>query len=213
MVRFFKHIDGVEAYFTKGPMEEVITVSYDPQTKTLSTVQRTKIDDVMDKVKVASASCDKYEGDKYADCISNIVIQDISKITDSKDLMASYRDVMADRLRDYICQDELVNATESTKTTNYGNHVVSSLLDSEAGRIWYVDNFITENECRALKEYHLTHGSDLEENPVSVSQFELTNKNSPHGVHFRLLLLLINQYINILICILFNHFVGNCIVE
>lgn len=192
VIRFYKHIDGVQAFFAKGPMEEVVTVSYDPETKTMSTVQRTKIDDVMDKVKAASNACGDLEGDKYADCISNIVIQDISKITESKDLIASYRDIMSERLRNYICQDDLVNSTEATKTSSFfdseqtkSSYVVSTLMDSDNSKIWYVDNFLTEAECEALKGYHTSHAAQNIEKTISVSQFELSNKKSPYASHFR----------------------------
>lgn len=137
----------------------------------MTTVQRTKFDELMDKVKVATKECDFQDGDKYADCVSNIVLADIQKIADSKSLMIGYRDIMSNRLRDYICQDETVNTTTAAKTipfyhtTDSGNELyqVDTLLEGEPATIYYVDNFISSKECEQLEEHHNAHSDTLDD--------------------------------------------------
>ena len=161
-----QHVEGVEAFFTKGNQDEVVNIYYDPETNKMTAIQRTKFDELMDKVKVATKECDLYDGDKYADCVSNIVLADIQKIADSKSLMIGYRDIMSNRLRDYICQDETVNATTAAKTIPFYHKVddinqpyqVDTLLEGEPATIYYVDDFITEKECALLEAHHNTHG-------------------------------------------------------
>ena len=120
----------------------------------------------MDKVKVATKECDNHDGDKYADCVSSIVLADIQKIADSKSLMVGYRDIMSNRLRDYICQDKTVNTTTAAKTIPFyhkadnGNEMyqVQTLLEGEPATIYYAENFITAKECSLLEAHHKTHG-------------------------------------------------------
>jgi hypothetical protein len=85
MVKFLKDDAEYEGgSFTKGPKEEVITVSFDEKEKHFKIRQSTKYDDVMENIRATAKSCIDLKGDAYADCLANTVIDDVLKITDSK---------------------------------------------------------------------------------------------------------------------------------
>lgn len=158
-MRLLKHEAGVEAFFLKGSSDETVTVSYDPVTRNLTVVQKTKLDELMDKIKAATKDCDKLDGEAFSDCVSDVILKDIAKLTESKELMIGYRDVMADRLRNYVCQDPAVENSNSTSKTSYvdtskKSFSSSNYLDTNHAKIWVIDDFVSEEECASLIAAH-----------------------------------------------------------
>lgn len=157
MVRFHKHRDGVETTFVKGPREEVVTISYTEEDG-LSTKQTTKYDELFQKIKYATKSCNNVTGDEYLACVARDVIDDVSKLTAAKEYLDNSRGLIASRLRNYTCADPKLNFTVPSTTSKYVSnlkveHEVGTLLDDAHAKIWTVDNFITEEECRILHDH------------------------------------------------------------
>ena len=159
MVRLLNHEAGVEAFFVKGSSDETVTVSYDPVARNLAVVQKTKLDELMDKIKGATKDCDKLDGEAFSDCVSDVILKDIAKLTESKELMIGYRDVMADRLRHYVCQDPDVENTNTTSKTSYvdsqkKSFQSASYLDTNHAKIWVIEDFVSASECATLVAAH-----------------------------------------------------------
>lgn len=144
--------------FTKGPREEVITINYSPD-RGMTSKQTTKFDDVMETIKESVRVCDTKEDDtEYASCVANSVIDDISRITDSKELLKTSRNNMAGRLRNYTCSDPTMKTSTPISTYPYSDQQgkkfrVDTLFDTSHAKIWKVDNFITQEECNVLIDY------------------------------------------------------------
>lgn len=157
-VRFLKHIPDVEVSFTKGPREEVVTIRYDPENG-MTVRQTTKFDEIMETVKETTKACSDLSGDEFAACVANGVIDDVTKLTDTKSQIGKYRDQMSARLRNYTCVDEKMDTTEPIKSYKYaadGNeYFVDTLLDSSNAKIWMVNNFVSQEECRVLMDHGL----------------------------------------------------------
>lgn len=157
-VRLWKHIQGSDANFTKGPEEEVIRVFFDEELQKIRLEQATKATDSADMILKAGDKCQLEADDKlFQDCIANIIAQEATKIAQMQATMMDYRDSSAQVMRNYTCRDEKLNSTEPLRTYEY-YHIenmfnVSVLLDQEAAKIWTVDNFISEEECDILENH------------------------------------------------------------
>ncbi len=145
------------ASFTKGEREEVITVSYDEASNDMKIVQTTKFDEILDTIKQATSNCNGFRGDEYSSCVAGAIVDDIDKLNDGKSTAEKYLSSAAHRLRNYTCLDE--SRESSTPISSYKTSIankeytVNVLQDMDNAKIWYVDNFITEEEC-ALFEKH-----------------------------------------------------------
>jgi hypothetical protein len=139
---------------------------------------RTKLDDLMDQIKQASTECDALPEDEFTDCVSEMVMKEINKITESKAVISSYRDMMAARLRDYLCGDETLKMSNSTSTTNYYDQFLKnylslvSLLDTPHAKVYYIEDFLTPQECSALQSFHKSKAS-APKNHVSTVMYDL----------------------------------------
>jgi len=159
LVRFLTPIEGAETQFAKGPREEVVTISYDPATNTMTAKQTTKFDEIMDTIKAATKSCGQGElrGEAFSTCVANGVIDDVNRLTDSKSRLEKYRNAMSSRLRNLTCADETMNTTKPIETKKYevdGQvYEANVLLDLPGANIWYIDNFITDEECDIMKKH------------------------------------------------------------
>lgn len=126
----------------------------------------------MDKIKAASADCDQLNESEYSECVSDMVLKEVAKIQDSKSVIASYRDVMSDRLRNYLCADHTIENSNSTSRSlfNYDsggeNLEVANYLDTPHAKIFTIDGFLTNDECTALAQYHQ---SEADESLESIS--------------------------------------------
>lgn len=163
-------------------------MSYDPVTRNLTVVQKTKLDELMDKIKSATKDCDKLDGEAFSDCVSDVILKDIAKLTESKDLMIGYRDVMATRLRDYVCHDPNVEDTNTTSTTSYVDGQKRSFnsayyLDTNHAKIWVIEDFVSDSECASLLSAHKT-ASLIPVNNTLVGQHKVTAPKSTDPIRF-----------------------------
>lgn len=155
VARFSKHLEGVEAFFTKGPSEESVVITYDRETKQLKAKQITKFHEIMDLIDAATVTCNEHAaGDEFSNCITGQVMQDIDRLTNTKQEMMKYRDVMAPSLRDYVCADPKVNISEKihsdSATVDKRRYVADVYLDTPESKIWVVNGAITKRECDAI---------------------------------------------------------------
>lgn len=143
--------------FVKGPREEVVTVSFDPEKGVMEAKQVTKFDEIMDTIRGASETCGTLRGDPFSKCVADAVIGDVQRITDSKTALTKHRDMISNRLRNYTCADP--NLESSLPVHSYNITVgskqvqIDSLMDTPHAKIWVVENFITEEECDILVKH------------------------------------------------------------
>ena len=151
MIRYVKHIPGVEVSFTKGPKEEMFIVGYDEGSKQMTVRQTTKLDEIVDTVLTSTKSCKGLRGDAFSSCIAEGVINDVESMTDSKQELSRYRDKISYRLRNYTCGDPEMETTDPIKSYTFKSDgkefVVDSLLDLPHAKIWKSDNFVSDEEC------------------------------------------------------------------
>ena len=114
-VKYLHEIDGTECEFTKGPKEEVITITADANRK-MSSKQVTKYDEILMKVQNATQSCAKFTGHNFDTCFAGGVVGDVIKLEETKSEITKYRNLMSDRLRNYTCQDERMDILTSIIT-------------------------------------------------------------------------------------------------
>eukprot|EP01038_Epipyxis_sp_PR26KG_P006717 gene6717-9210_t len=188
-VKFLKDIPGVEVNFTKGPKEENVIISYDPDTG-MSVRQTTKFNEIMDQISSATEICGDFRGAKFSECVAHEIVDEVTRITDAKSTMAKYRDLMSSRLRNYTCIDEDMETTKPIKSFDVNidgkSLTVDSLLDSTHAKIWKVDNFITEEECGVLMEYgnpRLQRATVASEDGTSVVSENRKAQQASYPVH------------------------------
>lgn len=176
MVKFLNPIDGADATFVKGPREERVTVTYDTDTNTMTCTTKTKFDEIMEQIDHASETCDGQDGDAFASCIVAKVSTEIEHISISKDTIMTFREIMAERLRSYVCADPKLNTTDALnqqQTTISGKpYTIRNLFDSDAAKIFVVDNFMTEPDCKALKAFTASHTGSSSQSTMSDDETE-----------------------------------------
>eukprot|EP01036_Dinobryon_divergens_P034475 gene34475-44549_t len=102
VVKFLDPNINATAEFVKGPKEETFTVYYDPATATMNVTLTTKLSEIVDTVNQATTKCKNLIGtSEFSSCIAAGIIDDVNYITDAKTTMASYRDLMSAKLRNY----------------------------------------------------------------------------------------------------------------
>lgn len=168
--------------FTKGPSDETITVYLDQQSNTLQIMKTAKDTEIQKKVETTIKQCSSFQGDKLTNCLANGLVDDILKIegnylikysdltslnsllllnVEQKSLAEQHLARTAHRLRNYTCLDDNREAPKpiSTYQTNLMGkpYDVNVILNMDAAKVWYVDNFITEEEC----DMFLRHGKPL----------------------------------------------------
>lgn len=158
-IKFFNKVppfDEATAEFTKGPSSENVEVTYDEDTNELKAVVSTKFTELMSMIDTATKKCDTLRGAEFSKCIATDIVDDVTRIEQSKTRIITYRDAMSSRLRNYTCEDQNLNSTEPIKVTSFFDPVVKKtytvnhLLDQPSAKIWTVDNFIGPEECDVL---------------------------------------------------------------
>lgn len=156
IARFQKHIEGVETSWTKLGREEKVIITYDPTTNRMNNKQLTKLDEVKEIINSASVECNAHEGDEFTNCITNQVMVEMNRLTESKGEIKKYRDIMADRLTNYICNDPAVKPTKpmETKTKVIGGkqYRLDYFVDLPESKVYVINNFITPQQCNHLQQ-------------------------------------------------------------
>eukprot|EP00595_Chromulina_sp_UTEXLB2642_P002078 CAMPEP_0196764406 /NCGR_PEP_ID=MMETSP1095-20130614/6047_1 /TAXON_ID=96789 ORGANISM="Chromulina nebulosa, Strain UTEXLB2642" /NCGR_SAMPLE_ID=MMETSP1095 /ASSEMBLY_ACC=CAM_ASM_000446 /LENGTH=318 /DNA_ID=CAMNT_0042119883 /DNA_START=417 /DNA_END=1373 /DNA_ORIENTATION=+ len=115
----------------------------------------------MDNISQGTKLCSRLSEDEFTQCVADVIYEDITKITDAKEKAEKYRDLLSSRLRNYTCEDDSMNTSTPISSYNIRLHdksvKVEVLQDLPSAKIWYVDNFISEDECNVL----VNHGRPL----------------------------------------------------
>jgi hypothetical protein len=100
----------------KGPRDEVVTIRFENQKFVIT--QTTKYDEIMASIKSAAGTCGKnsHGNSSVNACIAKSVAGELHSITESKTLLAKYRDQVSERLRNYVCSDHTLETTASVST-------------------------------------------------------------------------------------------------
>lgn len=163
VVRFHKDT-GAEGYFKKGPSEENIFITFDETSNTLQTKQVTKFNEIMDMIDEAvKSTCNEFENEEFSTCITDNIMEEVNRIIISTKELKKYRNIMADRLIDYICDDQLkINESIAIKTEQFNKKFEKSsiksngtsieiLSETERSKIWIVKDWISMKECSEIE--------------------------------------------------------------
>lgn len=90
--------------------------------------------------------------DNLADCVKSGIAEEIERANEEITFQAHVRKNMAGLLENYTCADEMLNTTEPRDILEWEGREVKVMIDRPASRIHVVENFITEEECRAVEE-------------------------------------------------------------
>jgi len=176
----FQKDTGAEVYFAKGPSEENVIISFDEGSNTLKSKQITKFHEIMELIDEASKSaCEGLLGDLFSDCVSVRIMEEIDRIVNSTKELKKYRNIMSEKLVDYMCSDQAnVNATQPVKTDSFFNpddqsYQINILSDNDRSKVWTISNWISPKECLALEQNSVKVISGSE-----VDGFEVTSDGS-----------------------------------
>jgi hypothetical protein len=90
--------------------------------------------------------------DVLTDCVKVGIAKEIERANEEITFQAGIRKDMAGLLENYTCADETLNTTEAKSTNYWEGRKVSVMIDRPASRIHVVENFLTEDECKAVEE-------------------------------------------------------------
>lgn len=158
----FKHpLQGVDPQitFTKGPKEEVITISYTSE-RGMTFTQVTKYDEMHMKVKAKTDLCVGLKSDQFDRCFATGFADDLLKLEESKDNIVLYRNLISSRLRNYTCNDDTMVTSKAIRNyyVNEGDRSfkIDVLFDLPSAKIWAIEDFISDEECSVLQEHAST---------------------------------------------------------
>lgn len=155
VAKFLDDIPGAEAFFTKGPTEETVLITYDPETNVMNARQVTKFDEIMELINAAAAStCNNLKDEAFAECIGEQVLQEVQRLLDTTKEIKRYRDQMSPRLFEYVCADDQPNVTHSLRSMTFEDrkqrYTVDLLIDTKRAKIWVVPDAVSPEECGQL---------------------------------------------------------------
>lgn len=164
VIKFHKdhgHLHHVQGHFIKGPYDEDVDILFDPHHHEFQIVQTNDYDRWVTKIHNSTQKCMKMPSSKFSTCIADDVYKEVGAITEEKETMVRYRDLMSERLRNYTCADPHLESSEPLERFEFNfdgaSYEVGVLLDLPRAKIWYVKDFINEAECQKFRE--LSHGN------------------------------------------------------
>lgn len=112
---------------------------------------------MLEKVKSKTSDCTGLVGDDFGVCFTNSYSREIIKADSAMLTVKTYRDVMAEKLRNYTCEDTAMQTSTPVRTANftYGglSYKTDILLELPHAKIWTVSDFISEEHCNILEEH------------------------------------------------------------
>lgn len=154
VAKFLRDVEGAEAFFTKGPTEETVTITYDDESNTMLATHRTKFDEIMDLINGASTDCDSLKDSDFSKCIEGKLLDEVNRLTNTTQEMKRFRDIMAPRIQNYVCADDKANMSEPLRSTKFEDrkipYTVDLMVDADRAKVWVVKNAISVEECQHL---------------------------------------------------------------
>jgi hypothetical protein len=80
------------------------------------------------------------------------VAAEIERANEEIAFQAQVRRSMAAQLENYTCADETLNSTVAKRTETWRGRKVSLMIDRPASKIHTIEEFLTEEECKAVEE-------------------------------------------------------------
>lgn len=158
MIKFFKDKNKVDEQieFAKLDVAEETTVAYDPNLG-FQIRQRTKLDEMTDKIEKALSACDGIRDSLKAECVADRVLGDVLIAQKTHDTAKRYTNRMAARLRNYTCADPNMQTSKPKNVHNMfvngKNYEVNDMFENDHAKIFTIDNFLTQNECDILMKH------------------------------------------------------------
>jgi hypothetical protein len=159
MLKYFHHKPGTETNFTKLPKEETVEI-YADENKALKVRQLTEFDVTLKQIESVADQCESAGtgGDKLADCMASNLVDHINAQVSSKSTLKKMYKNIASRMRNYTCADESMESSPTLYQLGYreedGKELIANVLfDTPVAKIWYVENFATESECKTLMDH------------------------------------------------------------
>eukprot|EP00985_Skeletonema_marinoi_P016040 scaffold8508_cov161-Skeletonema_marinoi.AAC.4 len=90
--------------------------------------------------------------EQLTNCVQSGIAAEIERANEEIAFQATIREDMADHWENYTCADDTLNTTEAKRTETWRGRKVSVMIDSPASKIHTVENFLTEDECKAVEE-------------------------------------------------------------
>eukprot|EP01040_Poterioochromonas_malhamensis_P013026 gene13026-14285_t len=197
-----KDANHLETFFTKQLNDETVIVHYNEKTNNLTLTIPDEYDWLRKKIhKLVQTTCssdniNNNEDDKndFSSCIRENIALHVKHVHESKNNLRKFQDDISSKLRNYTCDDDNL----STTTPDYiypmnidgKSYDINVLLDLTHAKIWYVNNFITPEECDLLEKHgrpKLTRATVAAEDGTSVvsehrkAQQALYDLHSIHG--------------------------------
>lgn len=90
-------------------------------------------------------------------CVESNIAKSLERANEEISFQASVRKDVASNLENYTCADETLDTTEDLETQVWDHHdgvkrTVHVKHERPASRIHVVENFISEDECKAMEE-------------------------------------------------------------
>jgi GAF domain-containing protein len=93
------------------------------------------------------------------ECVATAIFEDVKQVSERNLKLNQMQDIMASRLRNYTCADDSMETSESIsqwtfESPSFGKtHVVNDLLLAPRARIWYVQDFVSAEDCSILMRH------------------------------------------------------------
>ena len=84
-------------------------------------------------------------------CVQKGIAKEIEIANEEIAFQAKVRKDMAELVENYTCADETMNTTEAKRTEYWGGRKVDVMIDRPASKVHTIQNFLTEDECKAVE--------------------------------------------------------------
>lgn len=147
-----------ESSFVVGNKDVRLIVTYDWDISNFRITARSKVEDIIDNIKESFKLCEIFRHTaQYQDCLSEAISNDVNHLADGKTVAEKFLSNAASRLRNYTCLDSTVPPSKPKSsydvTMDDSIYTIDVLLDLPSSKVWYIDNFITQDECNILIEH------------------------------------------------------------
>jgi WD40 repeat protein len=158
-VRLVNHIPGTDVNFTVGGHDETLIVYKDSVSGALYFQRKDAMTEFEDYLFEVINSCkDQHafssQPEERLNCVKHGIFDEMMRVKTSTKLTTSFRNDMANRLTDYMCNDETLESTTPVNRYDFyhnnQSYSVNVYLDTHTAKIWAVDDIISTEECAIL---------------------------------------------------------------